>query len=324
MAISFSGGTSFSGGNMWQATQNAARQAAAALNPVVRTVTAVTTVQGGGPVFDPWIGVGPNAPAEDTIIDGVRIKGQEAPPADPGLRYVQVSTYGVSIPLSIGKRRLAGNIIDAEPLLPKLIGNRDYEVVYEIPGTESTAGDDDYGGDGTDGNGDSWTDEDYDNGAGGNQCAPTEGDCVFNDPMAFEPYRAGSSGCDTKVGDCQWALDLDPGNGFKVGDGGGTTCYDTFAEACENDVLDEGIYDCVTNEFIGFCSAQSCSDNITGKHMHASCILSEDGLTSVCTVIESNVPGLVGTTFMTDNNTSEDELCQFCKDVGIFTPDTSC
>lgn len=47
---------------------------------------------------------------------------QAQTPANPGLRKVAVSTYGVTIPVSVGRRVITGNIIEAAPITPKLVG----------------------------------------------------------------------------------------------------------------------------------------------------------------------------------------------------------
>lgn len=61
------------------------------------------------------------------------IAEQEGKPANPGIREASVSTYGGTIPISIGRRRLGGNVIEASTLVPRLIGTRTYTVDYEIP-----------------------------------------------------------------------------------------------------------------------------------------------------------------------------------------------
>lgn len=43
-------------------------------------------------------------------------------PANPGIRKVAVSTYGVTVPVSVGRRVITGNIIDANPITPRLVG----------------------------------------------------------------------------------------------------------------------------------------------------------------------------------------------------------
>lgn len=54
-------------------------------------------------------------------------------PENPGIRIEAFSTYGVAIPLSIGQRRISGNVIDATPLTPRLEGERYYTTKVRVP-----------------------------------------------------------------------------------------------------------------------------------------------------------------------------------------------
>lgn len=67
-------------------------------------------------------------------IGDVRIEDQqEQKPENPGRRYASASTWGRTIPVSMGKRRLEGNLLSSTPLVPKLEGTVEYEITYEIP-----------------------------------------------------------------------------------------------------------------------------------------------------------------------------------------------
>lgn len=66
-------------------------------------------------------------------FEDVRIEDQEAEPTNPGIREVTASTYGQTIPVSLGRRRLPGNILQATQMIPRLVGGRDYEITYKVP-----------------------------------------------------------------------------------------------------------------------------------------------------------------------------------------------
>lgn len=66
-------------------------------------------------------------------VEDPRIDEQTAKPEKPETRYVSASTYGKTIPISMGKRRLEGNLILCTALVPKLVGNRDFTIEYEVP-----------------------------------------------------------------------------------------------------------------------------------------------------------------------------------------------
>lgn len=54
-------------------------------------------------------------------------------PENPGIRKEAYSTYGVSIPVSIGRRAVTGNVIDATDLVPVLVGGRTYVTETVVP-----------------------------------------------------------------------------------------------------------------------------------------------------------------------------------------------
>lgn len=56
------------------------------------------------------------------------IPDQEQVPENPGVRKTVVSTYGIAIPISTGRRRVGGNVIWASPAVPIMIGSYDYYV----------------------------------------------------------------------------------------------------------------------------------------------------------------------------------------------------
>lgn len=58
---------------------------------------------------------------------------EQQTPANPGIRKVVVSTYGITVPVSMGMRVVTGNIIDAEPIVPRLEGAYEYTVEERIP-----------------------------------------------------------------------------------------------------------------------------------------------------------------------------------------------
>jgi hypothetical protein len=92
--------------------------------------------------FDPWGGSFPTIwQKKDYAVGDVNIQKQDTAPENPGVQTVAFSTYGITIPISMGRRRLVGNVIDALDLVPRLIGNRDYYIDYEVPITESNVGD---------------------------------------------------------------------------------------------------------------------------------------------------------------------------------------
>lgn len=66
-------------------------------------------------------------------IEDPRIEDQSAKPEKPETRFVTASTYGRVIPISLGRRRLEGNLIQASNLTPKLVGTTTKTIEYEIP-----------------------------------------------------------------------------------------------------------------------------------------------------------------------------------------------
>lgn len=93
----------------------------------------------------------------ERLVEGQTIPGQEDEPLRPENRSVAVSTYGKTISLSIGKRRLGGNIIWATELVPRRIGDYTYVQTIELEtdhgaveviGGGSSGGDDDDDGSG--------------------------------------------------------------------------------------------------------------------------------------------------------------------------------
>lgn len=78
-------------------------------------------------------------------VEDPRIEDQTAKPEKPETRYATASTYGKVIPISMGKRRLEGNLILCSALVPKLVGNKDYTIEYEVPIYEDPPVDDDLG-----------------------------------------------------------------------------------------------------------------------------------------------------------------------------------
>lgn len=54
-------------------------------------------------------------------------------PANPGIRTVQASTYGATVPVSIGRRAVTGHIVDADPIMPHLVGAYSYVVRERVP-----------------------------------------------------------------------------------------------------------------------------------------------------------------------------------------------
>jgi hypothetical protein len=98
-------------------------------NPIPAT-SRQTIISGGA--FNSWdIRWIPGMPGRH--YGDVRIEDQEAEPTNPGIREVTASTYGQTIPVSLGRRRLPGNIVQSTQMVPRLVGGRDYEITYQIP-----------------------------------------------------------------------------------------------------------------------------------------------------------------------------------------------
>lgn len=93
-------------------------------NPVIAKITSANS-DGFGGLRIGW--------QDGRSIGNVRIEDQTEKPTNPGIRGEAVSTYGKIIPISMGKRRLAGNIIQSSDMVPKLIGTYEYDVEYQVP-----------------------------------------------------------------------------------------------------------------------------------------------------------------------------------------------
>jgi hypothetical protein len=66
-------------------------------------------------------------------VEDTRIEDQSGKPTKPATRYFSGSTVGQVIPISMGKRRLVGNVISASAIVPNMLGTKTYTVEYEIP-----------------------------------------------------------------------------------------------------------------------------------------------------------------------------------------------
>lgn len=67
-------------------------------------------------------------------VEDVRIDDQKEKPENPGrIGPGAANTWGRTIPLSIGKRRIVGNLLQSSALVPRLEGTREIVVEYEIP-----------------------------------------------------------------------------------------------------------------------------------------------------------------------------------------------
>jgi hypothetical protein len=66
-------------------------------------------------------------------VEDPRIEDQQAAPTRPETRFATSSAYGRVIPISLGRRRVEGNIIASSPLAPSLVGTRTYTVLYDVP-----------------------------------------------------------------------------------------------------------------------------------------------------------------------------------------------
>lgn len=83
----------------------------------------------------------PTSPDADTpagrqvveLAPGATIPEQEPPPASPAVMRFTQGAFGKTIPVSLGRRRLQGVLIQSSTLVPRLVGNTEYEVTYEIP-----------------------------------------------------------------------------------------------------------------------------------------------------------------------------------------------
>lgn len=66
-------------------------------------------------------------------IEGVRIEDQKEKPEAPEVRIYSTSAYNKIIPISLGQRRLVGNIIQCSSIVPRLVGTHEVTIDYEIP-----------------------------------------------------------------------------------------------------------------------------------------------------------------------------------------------
>lgn len=70
------------------------------------------------------------------LAPGAAPPEQKPPPKSPGAKHYTTGAFGRVIPISLGQRRLEGTVIQSSALVPRLVGNREYEVTYEIPAVE--------------------------------------------------------------------------------------------------------------------------------------------------------------------------------------------
>lgn len=66
-------------------------------------------------------------------VGNVDIEDQADKPENPGRKKVTSSAYGMTIPLSNGRRKLPGVLIQSGDLVPLLIGGREYDITYKLP-----------------------------------------------------------------------------------------------------------------------------------------------------------------------------------------------
>jgi len=83
------------------------------------------------PFMDGWQSPALNKPGFH--IESVRIDDQKEKPEAPEVRFFATSSYSKVITISLGRRRLAGNVIQCTAIVPRLVGTREYEIPYEIP-----------------------------------------------------------------------------------------------------------------------------------------------------------------------------------------------
>lgn len=143
-------------GNPWglsgtyTAAQAQAAIAKARANPVLgqrggRGPRTSIYITGGMPraVFIPGTRVPGSAGA---ALGDVSIADQEQAPDNPGVRTVAASSWGSAIPISVGRRRVGGNIIYATPLIPRRVGDVDYYVKVPLDVVPGGCCDDDNDG----------------------------------------------------------------------------------------------------------------------------------------------------------------------------------
>jgi uncharacterized phage protein (TIGR02218 family) len=78
-------------------------------------------------------------------VEDPRVEDQQAKPEKPEVRFASASTYGRVIPISLGRRRLEGNLIQSSNLVPRLVGTTTMTIEYEVPIYEDPPVDEDLG-----------------------------------------------------------------------------------------------------------------------------------------------------------------------------------
>lgn len=76
---------------------------------------------------------------EPPVVEPTTPVEQPQIPENPGVRKVVVSTYGITVPISTGRRAVTGNVIDASDLVPRLVGGETTVVTFTIPVLSRTA-----------------------------------------------------------------------------------------------------------------------------------------------------------------------------------------
>lgn len=66
-------------------------------------------------------------------IEGVRVEDQKEKPTAPEVRVYSTSSYNKIIAISLGRRRLVGNVIQTTSIVPRLVGTKEYYITYEVP-----------------------------------------------------------------------------------------------------------------------------------------------------------------------------------------------
>lgn len=71
-----------------------------------------------------------------TVVGTVpTIADLEASPLKPPDKATSFSTYGVTIPISSGDRRMPGNVVSSSEIQSEMKGTYDYYVTYQVPTT---------------------------------------------------------------------------------------------------------------------------------------------------------------------------------------------
>jgi hypothetical protein len=78
-------------------------------------------------------------------VEDPRIEDEQAKPEKPETRFVTASTYGRVIPISLGRRRMEGNLIQSSNLVPRMVGTTTKTIEYEVPIYEDPPVDEDLG-----------------------------------------------------------------------------------------------------------------------------------------------------------------------------------